>query len=62
MPFPLKDVKAVPTYFKGDPRYVRTTTLVHKQTGAVLATGMGICTRRSLYAAYLNNIKLHHQG
>lgn len=39
-------------YFNDNPRFGRTTTLVEKATGVVLFEGMGVCTRKQLWAAY----------
>lgn len=51
-----KLTKVVPTYFKGDPKFGRTTTLVHAVTGAVLFVGMGVCTRKQLIEGWRNQL------
>lgn len=48
----IRDTKILKTHFRNDPRYGRTTTLVHRVTGEVLFVGMGVCTRAELWGAY----------
>lgn len=47
----VQDTKAVVSYFRGEPKFGRTTTLVEKTTGRTLFVGMGICTRAELWDA-----------
>ena len=48
----ISDTKAAVSYFRGDRKFGRTTTLVETATGRTLFVGMGVCTRAELWAAY----------
>jgi hypothetical protein len=47
------ETKAVKSGFRGAAEFGRTTTLINKKTGEVLAEGMGECTRGQLWEMYL---------
>lgn len=58
MTYQMKDLRAVKGYFRGNARYGRTTKLVHVPTGTVLFEALDICTKKNLWAGYLNQIRL----
>lgn len=58
MNYEMKDLRAVKGYFRGYPVFGRITKLVHVPTGKVIFEGMGVCSKKSLWAGYLNQIRL----
>ncbi len=48
----ISQTTAQKAYFRNDPNFGRTTKLVEKASGRVLYEGMGIFTRRQLWASY----------
>ncbi len=55
MTYRMKDLKAVKTYFRGDRRFGRTTTLVHVPTGTALFEAMGVVPLGRLHIAFLDH-------
>ena len=55
-PIEVSETKTLATHFKGDARYGRTTTLIHKASGMMLGVYMGNNTRAECYAAYLREL------
>jgi hypothetical protein len=52
----IQDTKTVATHFRNNPKFGRTTTLVEKGTGKVLAVGMGAATREQMWKMYQQQI------
>jgi len=52
----INNTKIEKTYFRGNARFGRTTTLVNKITGEKLGEFMGVCTRQDCYRTYANQV------
>lgn len=50
----INNTRAEVAYFRGNAKFGRTTKLVAKASGIVLAEGMGVCTRQQLWKIYRN--------
>lgn len=48
----IKDVQTVKTYFRGNAKYGRTTTLINKATGETLGSWMGCASKKDAFRAY----------
>lgn len=48
----ITQTKAIATYFRGSPRFGRTTTLINVKTGEKLIEVMGACSKKDAYRSY----------
>ena len=55
MIYKMRDLKTVATYFRGDRRCGRTTTLIHVPTGTKLFEGIGVVPKGKLHIAFLDH-------
>lgn len=48
----INDTRVEVAYFRGNAKFGRTTKLVSKASGVVLAEGMGVCTRKQMWKLF----------